>query len=252
MGELSEAELQQQEVMTEDSLSNDEYECVSPDDISLPPLAETPESIMVQSDNEEGLCFGSHSVHINHYSQHYHTQSEHSGTGPVRQQRESSQTEGYPTPPAFLQGSKRSVLEKTHSGIRTHQDSFYVATIVASSLASYTKWLCAIARQWTLIYCSKSLNSSGFSLLKQTLNLAARFTPIKPQEQGSGLHSDYLRSSTPDWKYQHIYGQCWTKPLSTVIDNYIDRQSVCNPSTKSPNRAQSSNSYSTLHAARGT
>ncbi|XP_047198504.1 uncharacterized protein LOC118120004 [Hippoglossus stenolepis] len=97
--DLSEVELHQQEVMSEDSLSNDEYECVSPDDISLPPLAETPESGLVQSDFEEGYCFSSHSAHVNQHSHHYHAQSEQSGTGVVRQQRGSSQTEGYPPPP---------------------------------------------------------------------------------------------------------------------------------------------------------
>lgn len=110
-----EAELQQQEVMTEDSLSNDEYECASPDDISLPSLAETPESSVVQSDNEEGFCLSSNSIHINQYNQQYHAQSEHSGTGAatgaVRRPRESSQTEGYPTPPTSLHCSTRSVLE---------------------------------------------------------------------------------------------------------------------------------------------
>ncbi|TMS06282.1 Titin [Larimichthys crocea] len=97
------------ELMTEDSLSNDEYECVSPDDISLPPLAETPESFMVQSDVEEGFCFSSHSVHISQYSHQYRAQSDHSGTGSaaVRQQRESSQTESCPTPPTSHHGSTR-------------------------------------------------------------------------------------------------------------------------------------------------
>ncbi|XP_074551406.1 uncharacterized protein ccdc141 [Halichoeres trimaculatus] len=79
---LSEAELQQQEEMTEESLSNDEYDCASPDDISLPPLAETPESIMIQSDIEDGVCFSSHSVHTNQYSQQHHAQSDHTGPTP--------------------------------------------------------------------------------------------------------------------------------------------------------------------------
>lgn len=76
--------------MSEDSLSNDEYDCASPDDISLPPLAETPESNMVQSDFEEGFCFSSHSVHI-------------------RQHRESSRTESCQMPPIGLHSSTRSV-----------------------------------------------------------------------------------------------------------------------------------------------
>ncbi|KAI3355750.1 hypothetical protein L3Q82_004199 [Scortum barcoo] len=105
-GHLSEAELQQQEAMTEDSLSSDEYECASPDDISLPPLAETPESNIIQSDVEESFCFCSHSVHINQYSH----QSDHNwtstATGAVRQQKESSQS--CPTPPTCLHSSSRA------------------------------------------------------------------------------------------------------------------------------------------------
>ncbi|XP_068185914.1 coiled-coil domain-containing protein 141-like [Antennarius striatus] len=95
---LPEVELQQQEVMPEDALSNDEYECVSPDDISLPSLAETPESTMVQSDVEEGLCSSSYGVHINQHSHQCQFQSEPSGTITISDppQRESLQSE---TPP---------------------------------------------------------------------------------------------------------------------------------------------------------
>lgn len=115
-------ELQQQEVMTEDSLSNDEYECASPDDISLPPLAETPESNVVQSDIEEGFCFSSHSVHSNQHSHQCHAQSEYSGTaaGAVRQQRVSSQTESCLTPPSSLHSSTRSASRQ----VTSEQDSF--------------------------------------------------------------------------------------------------------------------------------
>ncbi|XP_053732216.1 uncharacterized protein ccdc141 [Synchiropus splendidus] len=48
--------LQDQGVVWDDSRSSDEYECVSPDDMSLPPLAETPESLVAQWDVEEGAC----------------------------------------------------------------------------------------------------------------------------------------------------------------------------------------------------
>ncbi|CAK6974038.1 coiled-coil domain-containing protein 141 [Scomber scombrus] len=110
-GGLLEVELQHEEVMTEDSLSNDEYECASPDDISLPPLAETPESIAVQSDIEENFCFSSHSIHINQYSHQCHTLPEHSDTasvsGAVKQQRESSNTERCPTPRTCLHSHSR-------------------------------------------------------------------------------------------------------------------------------------------------
>ncbi|KAG7330838.1 hypothetical protein KOW79_004807 [Hemibagrus wyckioides] len=61
--------------LSEDSLSNDEYECTSPDDISLPPLSETPESNMVQSENDldDSYCVSSHSLHTSHYSQQCHS-----------------------------------------------------------------------------------------------------------------------------------------------------------------------------------
>ncbi|XP_060784928.1 coiled-coil domain-containing protein 141 isoform X3 [Neoarius graeffei] len=61
--------------LSEESLSNDEYECTSPDDISLPPLSETPESNMVQSENDldDSYCVSSHSLHTSHYSQQCHS-----------------------------------------------------------------------------------------------------------------------------------------------------------------------------------
>lgn len=68
---LSEAKLQGQDVTAEDSLSSDEYDCASPDDISLPSLAETPEPIAVQSDLEESHCF---SPCIKFSKQHHHPQ----------------------------------------------------------------------------------------------------------------------------------------------------------------------------------
>lgn len=119
---LSEAELQQDEVMTEDSLSNDEYDCTSPDDISLPPLAETPESNAVQSDVEESFCFSSHSTHVNQYQ----TLPEHSVTGAltVRQQ-----TETCPTPPTCLHSRSdfRFITEshKTDTSVRLSKVNDY-------------------------------------------------------------------------------------------------------------------------------
>ncbi|XP_053327616.1 coiled-coil domain-containing protein 141 isoform X2 [Spea bombifrons] len=60
----------QAECLAEDAVSGDEYECISPDDISLPPLAETPESIPLQSETEqdEQCCYSSHSMHVSSYS----------------------------------------------------------------------------------------------------------------------------------------------------------------------------------------
>ncbi|XP_029692958.1 guanine nucleotide-binding protein G(s) subunit alpha isoforms XLas [Takifugu rubripes] len=59
-----------------ETMSEGSYECTSPDDISLPPLAETPE--VVHSDVEEG--FSSHSFHIGHQS---HQQPDLAGSGPA-------------------------------------------------------------------------------------------------------------------------------------------------------------------------
>ncbi|KAM6461436.1 LOW QUALITY PROTEIN: coiled-coil domain-containing protein 141 [Liasis olivaceus] len=60
----------QTELLAEDALSGDEYECISPDDISLPPLSETPESNLLPSETEleEPHCSSSHSVHVSSYS----------------------------------------------------------------------------------------------------------------------------------------------------------------------------------------
>ncbi|XP_029461760.1 coiled-coil domain-containing protein 141 isoform X2 [Rhinatrema bivittatum] len=60
----------QPEFLAEETLSGDEYECISPDDISLPPLAETPESTLLQSETEqeEHCCYSSHSLHVSSYS----------------------------------------------------------------------------------------------------------------------------------------------------------------------------------------
>lgn len=79
---LTEAELQGQDVTAEGSLSSDEYDCASPDDISLPPLAETPESIAVQSDLEESHCFSPCGIDSKQQS-HHHPQD--TGNEPGRQ-----------------------------------------------------------------------------------------------------------------------------------------------------------------------
>uniref|UniRef100_A0A8C2EX46 Coiled-coil domain containing 141 n=1 Tax=Cyprinus carpio TaxID=7962 RepID=A0A8C2EX46_CYPCA len=89
--------------LTEESLSNDEYECTSPDDISLPPLSETPESNIIQSENDldDGYCMSSHSLHINQHSHQSHSQH---GDTLHQRQREwmSSQAESYPSPTTGL------------------------------------------------------------------------------------------------------------------------------------------------------
>ncbi|XP_040912581.1 uncharacterized protein LOC121194074 isoform X2 [Toxotes jaculatrix] len=128
---LSEGELLQHEVMTEDSLSNDEYECASPDDISLPPLAETPESCTVQSDTEEGVC---------QRGQQCRAPSEHSGdgasTGVVRPQRESSQSEGCPSPPTSLHSTR----------FNSESTSFVRSPLTVPAPSLLTRTLCTILR----------------------------------------------------------------------------------------------------------
>ncbi|XP_066468437.1 coiled-coil domain-containing protein 141 isoform X3 [Tiliqua scincoides] len=60
----------QAELLAEDVPSGDEYECISPDDISLPPLSETPESNILHSETEleEPPCCSSRSLHVSSYS----------------------------------------------------------------------------------------------------------------------------------------------------------------------------------------
>uniref|UniRef100_A0A672U649 Coiled-coil domain containing 141 n=1 Tax=Strigops habroptila TaxID=2489341 RepID=A0A672U649_STRHB len=60
----------QTEFLAEEIPSGDEYECISPDDISLPPLSETPESNLLHSETEleEQCCCSSHNLHVSSYS----------------------------------------------------------------------------------------------------------------------------------------------------------------------------------------
>ncbi|XP_061091773.1 coiled-coil domain-containing protein 141 [Conger conger] len=93
------------ELYTEDSLSNDEYECTSPDDISLPPLSETPEFIQSENDLDDGYCLSSHSLHVNQYSQQSHCHLNDTTTFDTTQQRRdwvSTQTEDFPSPTEVL------------------------------------------------------------------------------------------------------------------------------------------------------
>ncbi|KAI4891466.1 hypothetical protein NFI96_032851 [Prochilodus magdalenae] len=112
----------QHDHLTEESFSNDEYECTSPDDISLPPLSETPESNMVLSENDldlDGFCMSSHSTHLNQFSQH----------------GASSQTESYPSPTAGLVGRFRAESSSfVHSPL-----SVPTPTIVSSTISSILK-----------------------------------------------------------------------------------------------------------------
>ncbi|XP_048875909.1 coiled-coil domain-containing protein 141 isoform X2 [Brienomyrus brachyistius] len=86
------------DLFTEEYLSNDEYECPSPDDISLPPLSETPESNMVQSENEDGMC--SHSPHASQQGL-FQFHSQFSDGVPQRQGLVLSHDEGQTSPSRF-------------------------------------------------------------------------------------------------------------------------------------------------------
>nr|XP_046223730.1 coiled-coil domain-containing protein 141-like isoform X4 [Oncorhynchus gorbuscha] len=105
-GGLTERNLQRHNLMIEESLSNDEYECTSPDDISLPPLSETPESNIVLSENDldlDGFCLSSqsHTIHINQYSHQLHsTHNDYSNS--QNQQRIREQTVSCPSPTGGL------------------------------------------------------------------------------------------------------------------------------------------------------
>ncbi|XP_043987577.1 trichohyalin isoform X2 [Gambusia affinis] len=130
-------ELHQPEVTTEDCFSNDEYDCASPDDISLPPLAETPESNMFHSDVEEGFCFSSHSVHISQVSHQCYAQSEPTRTDSVPQQKESSQMESCPTPTVRLQSRTR---------FRSKSRSFNPSPSTVPVTTLFTSTLCTILK----------------------------------------------------------------------------------------------------------
>ncbi|XP_007888407.2 coiled-coil domain-containing protein 141 [Callorhinchus milii] len=60
----------QNELLVDETLSVEEYECMSPDDISLPPLPDTPESNMLHSETEldEMSQLSSHSRHFGSHS----------------------------------------------------------------------------------------------------------------------------------------------------------------------------------------
>ncbi|XP_054237261.1 coiled-coil domain-containing protein 141 [Indicator indicator] len=67
LSSLAKEDSLQTEFLAEELPSGDEYECISPDDISLPPLSETPESNLLHSEAEleEQCCYSSHSLHVN-------------------------------------------------------------------------------------------------------------------------------------------------------------------------------------------
>lgn len=120
--------------MTEESLSNDEYECTSPDDISLPPLSETPESNIVLSENDmdlDGVCLSSqsHTIHINQYSHQLHSTRNNENNNGQSQQRIREQTERCHSPTVGLNTKFR---EESSSFVHS------TLTVPAPSLISNT------------------------------------------------------------------------------------------------------------------
>uniref|UniRef100_A0A674CYL2 Coiled-coil domain-containing protein 141-like n=1 Tax=Salmo trutta TaxID=8032 RepID=A0A674CYL2_SALTR len=133
-GGLTEGNLQRHNLMTEESLSNDEYECTSPDDISLPPLSETPESNIVLSENDmdlDGVCLSSqsHTIHINQYSHQLHSTRNNENNNSQSQQRIREQTERCHSPTVGLNTKFR---EESSSFVHS------TLTVPAPSLVSNT------------------------------------------------------------------------------------------------------------------
>ncbi|XP_041724790.2 coiled-coil domain-containing protein 141 isoform X2 [Coregonus clupeaformis] len=133
-GGLTEGNLQRHNLMTEESLSNDEYECTSPDDISLPPLSETPESNIVLSENDldlDGFCLSSqsHTIHVDQYSHQFHSTHNNDNSNSQSQQRIREQTESYTSPTGGL-----------NTKFRAESSSFVHSplTVPAPSLVSNT------------------------------------------------------------------------------------------------------------------
>ncbi|XP_055727116.1 coiled-coil domain-containing protein 141-like isoform X2 [Salvelinus fontinalis] len=139
-GGLTEGNLQRHNLMTEESLSNDEYECTSPDDISLPPLSETPESNIVLSENDldlDGFCLSSqsHTIHINQYSHQFHsTHNDYSNS--QSQQRIREQTVSCPSPTVGLNTKFRAESSSfVHSPLTVPAPSL-VSNILSNILKS--------------------------------------------------------------------------------------------------------------------
>ncbi|KAI1898253.1 hypothetical protein AGOR_G00070430 [Albula goreensis] len=138
-GGLTEGDLHH-ELLTEESLSNDEYECTSPDDISLPPLSETPESNIIQSENDldDGFCLSSHSLHVNQYSHYSQTHINDTAVSDTIQHRRdwtSNQAEEFPSPTG-AQGAKFRAESSSfvHSPLTVP-----TPTLISNSLSSILK-----------------------------------------------------------------------------------------------------------------
>lgn len=218
--------------MTEDSLSNDEYECASPDDISLPPLAETPESNVVQSDIEEG-CFSSHSAHTNQHSHQCHAQSEPSGTGagPVRQQRGSSRTESCLTPPSHRHSSTRSVSRGWFQVLTPEQENRWRTEKEGENVSVF----CVCSR-----FRSESSSFSQSPLITSTPPAHILKTSEDSVHQSAPLSMDSPELSVPAGSHQseknNPLDSCSRKDNVPEKKNFLPTElsSRCNQPPKSP------------------
>ncbi|KAM4026102.1 coiled-coil domain-containing protein 141 isoform 2-T2 [Anomaloglossus baeobatrachus] len=140
----------QPELLADEAVSGDEYECISPDDISLPPLAETPESNLPQSETEqdEQPCYSSHSMHVSSYSMQMHintsgkrvmdssdflTPVAYTDTSSHRKEKTSSYTERFYSPTA---GYKAESPFSHHSTI-VNETRYSLSSSPAKSKPNY-------------------------------------------------------------------------------------------------------------------
>uniref|UniRef100_G1NAM6 Coiled-coil domain containing 141 n=1 Tax=Meleagris gallopavo TaxID=9103 RepID=G1NAM6_MELGA len=146
----------QTEFLAEEIPSGDEYECISPDDISLPPLSETPESNLLHSETEleEQRCCSSHSLHASSYSLQMQktsrdkrlmessdllTSSAYADATNTRMERPSAQLEKF-------------CISSTDSGTKVRADSPLPCSLQAASEASTAS--CTISAKPA--YCTMS------------------------------------------------------------------------------------------------
>ncbi|XP_041858300.1 uncharacterized protein ccdc141 isoform X2 [Melanotaenia boesemani] len=198
----------QQEVMMEDSLSNDEYDCVSPDDISLPPLAETPESNMFQSDVEESFCFSSHSIHISQYCHQCLTQSEQAGTGAVPQLVEPSQRDGCPTSSISLHSSSR---------FRTESTSLVQSPLTVPAPRLFTSTLCTILKNRKTI-TDNYQQSADLSLPPESRSMDGFFKDdYVPKKRSSSPITQVISDNVPTPQASDLSQSCCPEPARGTV-----------------------------------
>ncbi|KAK7940049.1 hypothetical protein WMY93_003375 [Mugilogobius chulae] len=193
---LMEKELQtHHDVLSEDSLSTDEYDCPSPDDISLPPLAETPESFLVQSDLDEGcICFSSqHSYRSQAQSEHRNT-SETNVQGVDRVRTESGSF--VPSPATIPMSTHvQSETATTVHSITIEENSITTAQTISSvpkNIPAQTS-----AEPTSLLHTHKKQNSPQNAISTSSTNVSKEvpnFVPDKnfPNSFHNSIHQEII------------------------------------------------------------